>query len=82
MSVSLAGLYLTFLIGGHVTSVPVLCGFMAAFLHYFMLVFFAWTAVEAIWLYLKLVKIFGTQNYEAYYIIKSGIPAWSKLSKM
>ena len=61
------------------TGVPVLCGFSAAFLHYFMLVFFTWTAVEAIWLYIKLVKVFGTQSLESHYIIKSGVPAWCKL---
>ena len=78
MSISLAGLYIFFLLGGHVTAVPGLCGVSAAFLHYFMLVFFAWTAVEAVWLYIKLVKIFGTQSYEKLYILKAGIPAWGK----
>ncbi len=48
MSLSLAGMYVFFLIGGRVTGVPVLCGFSSAFLHYFMLVFFTWTAVETI----------------------------------
>lgn len=61
------------------TAIPVLCGLSAAFLHYFMLVFFSWTAVEAIWLYIKLVKILGTHTYENLFIIKSGIPAWSKI---
>ena len=60
------------------TSVPMLCGFSAAFLHYFMLVFFAWTAVEAIWLYIKLVKVIGTQSSENLYILKAGIPAWGE----
>ena len=60
------------------TGVPVLCGCSAAFLQYFMLVFFTWTAVEAIWLYIKLVKVFGTQSMEELYIVKSGIPAWSE----
>lgn len=79
MSLSLCGLYLFFLIGGHVTAIPILCGLSAALLHYFMLVFFTWTAVEAIWLYIKLVLIFGTQSHENKFIIKSGLPAWSKL---
>ena len=61
------------------TGVAVLCGFSAAFLHYFMLVFFAWTAVEAIWFYMKLVKVLGTQSSENLYILKAGIPAWGKL---
>lgn len=80
MSLALAGLYIFFVIGGHVTSVPGLCGLSAALLHYFMLVFFAWTAVEAVWLYIKLVKVIGTHSYEHHYIWKAGIPAWGELT--
>lgn len=78
LSISLAGLYVFFLIGGYATSISVMCGFSAAFLHYFMLVYFAWTAVEAIWLYYKLVIVFGRASFETHYIVKAGIPAWSK----
>jgi hypothetical protein len=78
MGLSLAGLYIFFLIGGHVTVIPVLCGLSAALLHYFMLVFFAWTAVEALWLYVKLVKVFGMWSFENMYILKAGIPAWGE----
>ena len=78
MSVALAAIYIFFMIGGHVTAIPILCGFSSAFLHYFLLVFFAWTAVEAIWLYLKLVRVFGIQSYEHRFIAKLGIPVWSK----
>ena len=60
------------------TSVPPLCGIVSALLHYFMLVFFTWTAVEAIFLYIKLVQVLGTQSYEEKFILKSGIPAWSR----
>ncbi len=63
MSIALGGVYISFITGGHVTAIPILCGFSSAFLHYFMLVFFAWTAMEAVWLYLKLVRVFGTHNY-------------------
>ncbi len=78
MSVSLAGLYVFFMLGGQVTGIPVLCGLTAALLHYFLLVFFAWTAVEAVLLYIKLVKIIGTQSYENHFVLKSGFPAWGK----
>ena len=78
MSVSLVGYYMCILLGGHVTSVPMLCGFTAACYQYFMLVFFTWTAVEAVWLYLKLVKVMGIQSHEHLYIVKSGIPTWGK----
>ena len=60
------------------TTVPVLCGITSALLHYFMLVFFTWTAVETVWLYIKLVKIIGTQSLENKFMIKAGIPAWGE----
>ena len=74
------GVYISFLIGGHVTTVPVLCGFSSAMLHYFLLVFFGWTAVEAVWLYLKLVKVFGMQSATSNYSLKASIPTWGKKS--
>ena len=58
------------------TSVPVLCGISSALLHYFLLVFFAWTTVEAVWLYLKLVKVFGVQSLTTKFVLKAGVPAW------
>jgi len=39
--------------------VPPLCGIIAALIHYFILVFFGWTAVEAVYLYTKLVIVLG-----------------------
>ena len=72
------GVYLFFLIGGHVTTIPVLCGISSALLHYFLLVFFGWTAVEAVWLYLKLVKVLGMQSVTSNYTLKTSIPTWSK----
>ena len=75
------GLYIFFLISGHVTSLPPLCGISSALLQYFLLVFFDWTAVEAVWLYFKLVKVFGIQSYIANFSLKAGIPTWSKLIK-
>ena len=74
------GLYVFFLISGHVTSVPVLCGISSALLQYFLLVFFGWTAVEAVWLYLNLVKVFGIQSYTAKYTLKAAIPTWGMLA--
>ena len=78
MSLALIGLYVFFLIGGHVTSIPVLCGISSALLQYFILAFFGWTAVEAVWLYLKLVKVFGTSSFTSKFTLKSGLPTWSK----
>ena len=76
---ALLGLYLFFLIAAHVTTVPWLCGLVSALLHYFILVFFAWTAAEAVYLYIKLVKVMGVDKYVRGYTWKAGLPAWSKL---
>ena len=76
---ALLGLYLFFLIAAHVTAVPGLCGLVSALLHYFILVFFAWTAAEAVYLYIKLVKVMGVDKYVRGYMWKAGLPAWSKL---
>ena len=76
LCLALTGLYVFFLISGHVTSVPVLCGISSALLQYFLLAFFGWTAVEAVWLYLNLVKVFGIQPYTAKYTLKTAIPTW------
>ena len=75
---ALLGLYLFFLIAAHVTTVPGLCGLVSALLHYFILVFFAWTAAEAVYLYIKLVKVMEVDKYIRGYTWKAGLPAWSK----
>ena len=80
LSLALMGVYIFFLISGHVTTVPVLCGISSALLHYFLLVFFGWTAVEAVWLYLKLVKVLGMHSATSNYILKTSIPTWGKKS--
>ena len=76
MSVSLALLYLTFLIGAHAAPEPALCGISAALLQYFLLVFFGWTAVEAVYLYRNLVQVLVSQI--ARFVLKAGLIAWSK----
>ena len=78
MSCSLIGLYVVFVMGGQVTVIPDLCGISSALLHYFLLVFFAWTTVEAVWLYLKLVKIFGLQTIESKFFMTASLLCWCK----
>ena len=73
------GVYIFFLIGGHVTAFPVLCGISSALLHYFLLVFFGWTAAEASLLYLNLVKVFGVQSATSHFTLKAGIPTWGEV---
>ena len=60
------------------TSITILCGVSSALLHYFLLVFFGWTAVEAVWLYIKLVKVFGIQSITSKFTLKAGIPTWGE----
>ena len=76
MGFSLIGFYVIFLIGGHAAPVPVLCGISAAFLQYFMLVYFGWTAAEAVYLYRKLVKVLGANI--ARYVLKAALIVWCK----
>ena len=80
LSLSLMGLYIFFLTGAHLTYVPVLCGISSALLHYFMLVFFGWTTVEAILLYVKLVIIIGTHKIESRSILKAALGTWCRFS--
>ena len=79
MCFSLIGLYVIFIVSGQVTDIPPLCGISSALLHYFLLVFFAWTAVEAVWLYLKLVKIDGVEDIERRFFTVSSLLSWRKL---
>jgi G protein-coupled receptor 64 len=76
MSVSLAFLYLTFLIGAHAAPVPALCGISAGLLQYFLLVFFGWTAVEAVYLYRNLVQVLVSQITR--FVLKAGLIVWSE----
>ena len=76
MSISLDCLYLTFLIGASTAPIPALCGISAALLQYFLLVFFGWTAVEAIFLYRNLVQVLVSQI--AKFVLKAGLIVWSK----
>ena len=55
-------------------SVPALCGISAALVHYFMLVYFMWTAAEAVFLFIKLVKVLG--NKINHFTLKAGLLSW------
>ena len=79
MSLALIGLYISFVVSGHVTFNAPLCGVSSALLQYFILVFLGWTVVEEVWLYLKLVKVFGIQSYTSNFILKAGVPTWGNV---
>ena len=69
LSVSLICLYVVFVIAGLVTSVEVLCGLVSAVFQYFMLVFFGWTAAEAVYLCRSIKN----------YVAKAAIVIWGQI---
>ena len=79
LSCSLIGLYILFIVAGHVTTVAPLCGVVAALLQYFVLVFFGWTAAEAWFLYHRLVRdVLGQAS--PYFVLKAAALVWCKLN--
>lgn len=76
ISASLLGLYVLFVLAGLVTSVEPLCGLVAALFQYIMLVFFGWTAAEAVFLYHNLVVVLG--NPFEHFVWKAGVIVWRK----
>ncbi|CAH3181494.1 unnamed protein product [Porites lobata] len=58
--VAIAIAQITFLAGIEATEVMELCVFVAAMIHYFYLVGFAWMLFEGVYLYLMVVKVFNT----------------------
>lgn len=76
LSTALLFLNLTFLLDGWVTSFHVdgLCTAIAVLLHFFLLATFTWMGLEAIHMYIALVKVFNT--YIRRYILKFCIVGW------
>nr|XP_031535869.1 adhesion G-protein coupled receptor G6 isoform X7 [Vicugna pacos] len=76
LSTALLFLNLLFLLDGWVTSFHVagLCTAVAALLHFFLLATFTWMGLEAIHMYIALVKVFNT--YIRRYILKFCIIGW------
>ncbi|XP_048457035.1 adhesion G-protein coupled receptor G6 isoform X1 [Rhincodon typus] len=76
LSTALFLLNLTFLIDGWIASfnIPGLCIAVAAFLHFFLLASFTWMGLEAVHMYIALVKVFNT--YIRKYMLKFCIIGW------
>ncbi|KAM7137017.1 adhesion G-protein coupled receptor G6 isoform 5-T5 [Molossus nigricans] len=76
LSTALLFLNLSFLLDGWITSFHVegLCTAIAALMHFFLLATFTWMGLEAIHMYIALVKVFNT--YIRRYILKFCIIGW------
>ena len=74
MGIALLCLYAVFMLASYSTPVPALCGTGAAFVHYFMLVYFMWTRVDAVILFIKLVIVFSSDI--RHLALKLGLVAW------
>ncbi|XP_063089460.1 adhesion G-protein coupled receptor G6 isoform X3 [Cavia porcellus] len=76
LSSALLFLNLIFLLDGWITSFEVdgLCTAVAVLLHFFLLATFTWMGLEAIHMYIALVKVFNT--YIRRYILKFCIIGW------
>ncbi|XP_067844654.1 adhesion G-protein coupled receptor G6 isoform X3 [Heptranchias perlo] len=76
LSTSLFFLNFVFLIDGWLASfnIPGLCIAVAAFLHFFLLASFTWMGLEAVHMYIALVKVFNT--YIRKYMLKFCIIGW------
>lgn len=76
MSLALLALYITFIVAGHVTTVAPLCGVLSALLHYLLLSLFSWMAVEATYLFRKLVVVL--ESSWRHFVLAAGAAAWSE----
>uniref|UniRef100_A0A670XZX1 Adhesion G-protein coupled receptor G6 n=1 Tax=Pseudonaja textilis TaxID=8673 RepID=A0A670XZX1_PSETE len=76
LSTALLGLNLVFLLDGWIASFDIegLCIAIAALLHYFLLATFTWMGLEAVHMYIALVKVFNT--YIRQYILKFCVIGW------
>ena len=69
--------YIGFLLaihGKYYSTVVWFCYICSTLVQYFLLVYLCWTAVEAVHIYLKLVKVFGSDVH--HYVLKSAVFAW------
>ncbi|XP_077207284.1 adhesion G-protein coupled receptor G6 isoform X5 [Paroedura picta] len=76
LSTALLCLNLVFLLDGWIASFDIegLCITVAALLHYFLLATFTWMGLEAVHMYIALVKVFNT--YIRRYILKFCVIGW------
>ncbi|XP_064394608.1 hemicentin-1-like isoform X2 [Halichondria panicea] len=77
MCIPLGLFYVWFLVaihGRYYTSFEWFCFVTSSLVQYFLLVYLSWTTVEALHIYLQLVKVFGSDI--PHYMLKSALFAW------
>ena len=77
MCIPLGLFYIWFLLavlGKYYTDVLWFCYVCSTCVQYFLLVYLFWTTVQAFHIYLKLVKVFGSNIH--YFVLKSAMFAW------
>lgn len=74
LAISLLLALIVFITGINQTSSKAGCIFVAALLHYLLLVAFCWMLVEAVLQYLRFVKVIGT--YIPKFMLKASLCAW------
>lgn len=81
LSTALLFLNLIFLLDGWIASFDIdgLCIAVAALLHFFLLATFTWMGLEAVHMYIALVKVFNT--YIRRYILKFCIIGWGEFTR-
>lgn len=81
LSAALLGLSVMFLLNSWLSSFSDygLCVSTAAVLHYFLLASFTWMGLEAVHMYLTLVRIFN--SYVSFYMLKLCAVGWGKNSE-
>ena len=74
LSVTLTGVYLAFLSSLAATENHIVCVCLSALLHFFLLASFGWMAVEAVFQYLRFVRVVGT--YIPRFMLKASLLVW------
>ncbi len=72
LSISILAAQILFIAGINRVEIKVVCKVIAFFLHLFYLSVFGWMLVEGVHLYMKVVKVYGSENIKVYRYVLIG----------
>ncbi|XP_033644848.1 adhesion G-protein coupled receptor D1-like isoform X2 [Asterias rubens] len=72
LSISILAAQILFIAGINRVEIKVVCKVIAFFLHFFYLSAFGWMLVEGVHLYMKVVKVYGSENIKIYRYVLIG----------